>query len=173
MKRNPTYQDIQDMKYLELVIKETQRLYPSVPFIGRECTESMYIDKNLIPKGTALLVFIMGMGYNEKYFSDPYKVDPDRFSAENLDKRLSAFDYIPFSAGPRNCIGQKFAMLEMKSVISKVIRNFIITPPIDDLISKDGYERWEQTEYDPKLSSLLTLKSDNGILIRLKRREDF
>lgn len=168
--RNPTYNDIQEMKYLEMVIKEAQRLYPSVPMIGREPTEYITLSGTTIPPGTNLNLFIMAMGYNDKVFPEPYKFDPERFSIENLSKRSSAYEYVPFSAGPRNCVGQKFAMLELKSVVSKIVRYFEVLPAKDELISKDGYERWEQSEYDPKLAAVLTLKSDNGILIRLRAR---
>ena len=171
MDRNPSYQDIQDMKYLDLVVKESQRMYPSVPLISRESTENMTLNGTFIPKGTQLTISIMATGYNEKFFPDPYKFNPERFTADNISNRSSAYEYIPFSAGPRNCIGQKFAVLEMKSVISKMVRNFEILPPSDDLISKDGYQRWEQNEHDPKLSSVLTLKSDNGVNVKLRLRK--
>ncbi|KAL5285735.1 hypothetical protein ACFFRR_007423 [Megaselia abdita] len=169
-KRNPTYNDIQEMKYLEMVIKEAQRLYPSVPFIGREPTDFITLSGQTIPPGVSVNLFLMAMGYNDKIFPEPYKFDPERFSLENVSKRSSAYEYVPFSAGPRNCIGQKFAMLELKSVVSKIVRYFEVLPAKDELISKDGYERWEQSEYDPKLAAVLTLKSDNGILIRLRDR---
>lgn len=168
--RSPTYNDIQEMKYLEMFIKEGQRIYPSVPFIGREPTEYLKLSGKTIPPGTTLNLFIMATGYNENVFPDPFKFDPERFSSENLSKRSSPYEYVPFSAGPRNCIGQKFAMLELKTVLSKIVRYFEVLPAKDELTSKDGYERWEQSEYDPKLSAVLTLKSDNGILIRLRAR---
>lgn len=170
IKRNPTYSDIQEMKYLEMVIKEAQRLYPSVPMIGREPTEFVTLSGKKIPPGASINLFIMAMGYNDKVFPEPFKFDPERFNAENLSKRSSAYEYVPFSAGPRNCIGQKFAMLELKSVVSKIVRHFEVLAAKDELVSKDGYERWEQSEYDPKLAAVLTLKSDNGIQIRLRAR---
>lgn len=153
-----------------MFIKEAQRLYPSVPFIGREPTEFVTLSGKTIPPGTSVQLFIMAMGYNDKVFPDPFKFDPERFSSENISKKSSAYEYVPFSAGPRNCIGQKFAMMELKSVVSKIVRYFEVLPATDDLISKDGYEKWEQSEYDPKLAAVLTLKSDNGILIRLRAR---
>lgn len=60
-------------------------------------------------------------------FTDPLKFDPERFTEAGQANR-GPYDYIPFSAGNRNCIGQKFAMLEMKTMISTLVRNFRLLP---------------------------------------------
>ncbi|EDW89347.2 uncharacterized protein Dyak_GE19199 [Drosophila yakuba] len=178
--RDATFQDISQMKYLDLFIKEAQRVYPSVPFIGRFTEKDYVIDGDIVPKGTTLNLGLVMLGYNEKVFKDPHKFRPERF---NLEKP-GPFEYVPFSAGPRNCIGQKFALLEIKTVVSKIIRNFEVLPSLDELVSKDGYisttiglpdaERKKRDpyrhKYDPVLSAVLTLKSENGLYIRLKER---
>lgn len=64
------------------------------------------------------------MGRDPKLFVDPNEFRPERFLETHVSQTKNAFAYIPFSAGPRNCIGQKFAMLELKSIISKILRNF-------------------------------------------------
>jgi cytochrome P450 family 4 len=147
------YQELQNMKYLELVIKETLRLYPSVPMIGRYTQEDFLFEGQVIPKCTNVALYIYGLHRNPKYFPEPEKFDPDRFN--NLNGFLP-FAYIPFSAGPRNCIGQKFAMLEMKSFISKVIRHFELTPAVP--------------RHELILSVETVLKSANGIKVGLKKR---
>ncbi|EDV59522.1 cytochrome P450 4e2 [Drosophila erecta] len=178
--RDATFQDISQMKYLDLFIKEAQRVYPSVPFVGRFTEKDYVIDGDLVPKGTTLNLGIVMLGYNEKVFKDPHKFRPERFELE----KPGPFEYVPFSAGPRNCVGQKFALLEIKTVVSKIIRNFEVLPALDELVSKDGYisttigltdaERKKRDpnrhKYDPILSAVLTLKSENGLHIRLKER---
>ncbi|XP_055380783.1 cytochrome P450 4e3-like [Condylostylus longicornis] len=166
---NPSYHNVQNMKYLDMVIKECQRLYPSGPLIARETTKLTDLNGKTIPKNTTLALFIFAMGYNEKYFPDPYKFDPERFSSDR--DKINPFEYIPFSAGPRNCIGQKFAMLEMKSIVSDIVRNFKILPPNDECLKINGdYEYLGRFEYDPVLALLLTLRAERGLKIILENR---
>ncbi|GJQ82470.1 hypothetical protein Trydic_g14461 [Trypoxylus dichotomus] len=149
-----TYGHLQQMKYLEKVIKEALRLYPSVPMFGRQLEEDAEFDGEIIPKGVTLTVFPFGMHRNSKLYPDPEKFDPERFTQENQNKR-NPFAYVPFSAGPRNCIGQRFAMLEMKTTLSNIIRHFEILPA-------EGYK--------PILVPNVILKSLNGVEICLKKR---
>ncbi|RZB39252.1 p450 domain containing protein, partial [Asbolus verrucosus] len=125
--RNPTvtYADLQNMKYLELVIKETLRLYPSVPFYARQTNEDLKYGNITLPKGDAIVIFAFGIHRNPDYFENPEDFNPSRFA--NIDGKFP-YAYIPFSAGPRNCIGQKFAVLEMKSTIAKILRKFELLP---------------------------------------------
>nr|WKR34930.1 cytochrome P450 CYP4NQ25 [Monolepta hieroglyphica] len=151
--RQVTIADLQNMKYLELVLKETLRLYPSVPFFARVTSEEFAWGNSTIPKGQQIIVFPYVIQRNEKYFPNPLEFIPERFL--EIDGR-HPYRYIPFSAGPRNCIGQKFAMLEMKSAISNVLRNFELLPA--------------KTDQEMKLAPELILVSKNGIRLSLKKR---
>uniref|UniRef100_W8BYC8 Cytochrome P450 4d2 n=3 Tax=Ceratitis capitata TaxID=7213 RepID=W8BYC8_CERCA len=119
-----------ELKYMECVIKESLRLYPPVPIIGRNFEEDVNLNGKLIPAGTNYTVGIYVMLRDSKYFTDPDAFRPERFLNESGDggEKMHAYSYIPFSAGPRNCIGQKFAILEMKSTISKILRYYELLP---------------------------------------------
>ncbi|XP_072402596.1 cytochrome P450 4V2-like [Diabrotica undecimpunctata] len=149
----PTVAQLNEMKYLELVIKETLRLYPSVPYIGRKLSEDVMHKGMLLPKGIDVLLFIFAYHRDPEAFPDPLKFNPNRFLDTN---RLNPYQYTPFSAGPRNCIGQRFAMLAMKSTLSKVIRNFELFP--------------STPKHELQLVPDTILKSKNGICISIKQR---
>jgi cytochrome P450 family 4 len=119
-----TSKDLAEMKYLEACIKEALRLYPSVPFLIRYLTSDLVLDdKVTIPAGYDVALCTMPIHKNEKHFPDPEVYLPDRFLGDNSASR-HPFTYIPFSAGPRNCIGQKFALMEEKTILANIFRNF-------------------------------------------------
>lgn len=123
IERTITTEDIKNMKYMEYVIKESIRLYPPVPLIMRKNPTELKVGDYILPPNSSLVIFIYSIHRNPTVFENPEVFDPDRFLPENCQKR-HPFAYIPFSAGPRNCIGQKFAMMEMKTIIANVIRHF-------------------------------------------------
>lgn len=102
--RDPTMDDLREMHLLERCIKEALRLFPSVPVIARTLTEDQPMGKHVLPKGADVLILPYVLHRNAEQFPDPEKFNPDNFLPENVKKR-HAFSYIPFSAGPRNCIG--------------------------------------------------------------------
>lgn len=116
------------MKYLDCVLKEVQRVYPTAPFIGRELTEETEIAGYKVPKGTTAGILTFLLHRDPSVFPNPEKFDPSRFEPQNSIGR-HPFAYIPFSAGPRNCIGQKFAQMEQKVVICNFVRNFDFYSP--------------------------------------------
>nr|XP_014280689.2 cytochrome P450 4C1-like [Halyomorpha halys] len=119
--RMPTMQDLNKMIYLEMVIKETLRLYPSIPFFTRLITDDLRIDENTtIKAGQTVLVFAYSVHRSKKHWDNPNEFIPERFTP-GIERH--PFSFIPFSAGPRNCIGQKFAMRNLKTVLSIVVRN--------------------------------------------------
>lgn len=85
----------------------------------------MFIDKYKILKGGTAIVFAYSIHRDEKYYPDPEKFDPNRFLPENCKDR-HPYAYIPFSAGRRNCIGQKFAFMEVKVILANILRKFEI-----------------------------------------------
>lgn len=122
-KKNTT-QDLNQLDLLDRVIKETLRLYPPVPFFARTLSDDVQLDHDyLLPKGTSIAVETTLLHRDPRYFPDPERFDPDRFLPDNVHGR-HPLAYIPFSAGARNCIGQKFGVYMMKSVLVALIKNF-------------------------------------------------
>lgn len=144
-----------DMKYLERVIKEAMRLYPPVPIIGRKLSEDVQLDGYCIPAGCMIKIDLYNLHRDPRYFVDPEKFDPDRFLPEFSNRHPYA--YIPFSAGPRNCIGQKFASYEEKAVICAIMRNFKI--------------RAVDKRDDVKMINELVLRPIGGINVTLEKRQ--
>ncbi|KAK8775566.1 hypothetical protein V5799_031090 [Amblyomma americanum] len=121
--RYVTSEDLRKMKYLECAIKEAQRIYPSVPLISRTCEEPFEIDGATLPAGTVVQIAAYFLHRNPEVFPKPEEFHPERFFPENSNGR-HPFAYLPFSAGPRNCIGQRFALAEEKIIIANILRRF-------------------------------------------------
>ncbi|XP_042148501.1 cytochrome P450 4V2-like [Ixodes scapularis] len=121
--RPVTLDDLRDLPYLDCVIKETLRLYPSVPVVARYIDEDMKIGEQLIPKGTTVTTMIYFLQRHQKLYDDPNSFVPERFQ-ENNGRHQYAF--IPFFGGQRNCIGQRFAVLKAKVLVAQVMRRFKI-----------------------------------------------
>lgn len=122
--------DLNNLRYLDLVIKESLRIYPIVPYFGRKLCEDVKVNGFTLPQHSNVYISPYIMGRSEQIFPDPMKFDPERFDVETTTDKWNPFCYVPFSAGPRNCIGQKFAGYEMKCIVSKIIRNFELS--LDD-----------------------------------------
>ncbi|GBP23752.1 Cytochrome P450 4d2 [Eumeta japonica] len=102
--RHPTYNELGSMRYLEMVIRESLRLYPSVPLITRILTEDTKIAGTYVPKDTNLLISIFHMQRHPSIYEDPLVFKPERFDPAQRNHQ-NAYNWVAFSAGPRNCIG--------------------------------------------------------------------
>ncbi|KAL1451687.1 hypothetical protein WDU94_006042 [Cyamophila willieti] len=124
----PTYDQLQELQVLTRVIKETLRLFPSAPIFGRTAEEEIEVNGYIIPKGAGMWVPIFcGIHRDPQFWPNPDHFDPDRFLPSEVEKR-NPNAYMPFSIGPRNCIGNKYAMLQMKATISTILRRYRILP---------------------------------------------
>ncbi|XP_035918598.1 cytochrome P450 4C1-like [Anopheles stephensi] len=120
--------DLASLKYFDRVIKECLRLWPPVTFISRTVTEKIVLpDGRTIPQGCIANLHIFDLHRDPAQFPDPERFDPDRFLPDRVAAR-NPFAYVPFSAGQRNCIGQKYALLEVKTVVAYLVLRYRILP---------------------------------------------
>ncbi|KAH8335231.1 hypothetical protein KR067_004776 [Drosophila pandora] len=145
-----------ELVYLECAIKESLRMFPSVPFIGRQCVEECVVNGMVMPKDTQISLHIYDIMRDPRHFPKPNQYQPERFLPENPVNR-HPFAFVPFSAGQRNCIGQKFAILEMKVLLAAVLRNFRLLPAtqLEDLTFENG----------------IVLRTQENIKVKLVKRE--
>ncbi|KAL1509692.1 hypothetical protein ABEB36_004394 [Hypothenemus hampei] len=116
---------VNQLIYTEAFIKETLRVLPAVPLYGRYISEDIDMGTKVIPKGANFIVSAFHIHRNPEYWKDPLKFDPSRFFPENASKIVPG-SFVAFSGGPRNCIGEKVAMIQLKITIAHVIRQFRI-----------------------------------------------
>jgi cytochrome P450 len=122
----PTLADLDRLPYTDMVIKESMRIYPPVWGFSREAMEDVEIDGYLIPKGCVVGAMTYLMHHDARWFTDPERFDPDRFSAEN-EKNVSRRAYLPFSGGPRVCVGNSFALMEARLILATIASRFQLT----------------------------------------------
>ena len=142
------FENLNQLPYLDMVLKESLRIFPSVPSIGRVLTEDVTLRGYKIPKGCNVGVSIVGLHRNPRVFPDPLKFDPERWSVrawlrgdgyrgwrrcsggrctmgglgrarKDGEELQHPYAYVPFSAGPRNCIGQRFAQVRACNTTKK------------------------------------------------------
>ncbi|GAB6023156.1 Cytochrome P450 4V2 [Chamberlinius hualienensis] len=148
--------DLNKMKYLEAVIKESMRMIPIVPLFGRQLDSDLTLGGYKVPKGTDIMIVPYYVHHDPEIYDEPYTFDPERFLNDNKTGR-HPYGFLGFSAGPRNCIGQKFAMLEEKVVLAHVLRHYSI-------VAKDDLDHL-------KIGTSLVSKPLNGIYVNLQHRQ--
>jgi len=121
-------EDITNMNYLDQVINEGLRLAP-VAFTGRTCTKEWQIpgDSFVVPKGTRVIIPIAGLHFDSKYWQNPTKFDPERFSSENKSN-IDSITFQTFGSGPRQCLGKNLYIVETKVMLIHLLRNFSLKP---------------------------------------------
>ncbi|KAF2887130.1 hypothetical protein ILUMI_19043, partial [Ignelater luminosus] len=113
--------DLGKFMYLERVLKETMRLFPVSAGISRSVSEDIKLYDYILPAGSTVSIQSLQLHRDPEIWPDPLKFDPDRFLPQEITGR-HPYSYIPFSAGPRNCVGHKYAMMAMKTLVAIVVR---------------------------------------------------
>lgn len=148
------YEDLDNLVIMDRVFKESLRLNPSVSMMTRRTINECELGGQRIPANTILFI---PAGYNhrlEKYWPDPLKFDPDRFSPEREEFKNHSFCYIPFGGGAHKCIGLHFANMMSKAVMQKILLNYEWSVPAG---------------YDPKIEAFPLPKPADNLPLSLKR----
>ncbi|KAM3624158.1 uncharacterized protein V6R79_019912 [Siganus canaliculatus] len=120
------YQALMQMEYLDAVINESLRLYPIAARVERVAKQSVEINGLLIPKGMVVMVPTYPLHRDPAIWPDPEEFKPERFSKDNKET-IDPYTYMPFGAGPRNCIGMRFALVMMKLALVQILQKYSFT----------------------------------------------
>ena len=113
------------MPYLEATIEEDLRIHPPVLSLDRECNKDTKIGDLMIKKGVNVKFPIWALHHSEDFFQDPEEFRPERFLKETKED-FHPYAYLPFGGGPRKCIGLRFAMIEIKLALAKLLQKYCI-----------------------------------------------
>jgi cytochrome P450 len=150
----PQLDDLRSLDYTRMVIDETMRLYPPAWVIGRQALDDDEIDGYHIPKGINMLIPVYIIHRDKRYWDEPDTFIPERFSKEKA-KSYHKFLYFPFGGGPRLCIGNNFALMEMQLIVPMILQRYQLRKP-------KGF----QFKQDP----LITMRPEPEMLMQVYRR---
>uniref|UniRef100_A0A8B9IK46 Cytochrome P450 3A n=1 Tax=Anser cygnoides TaxID=8845 RepID=A0A8B9IK46_ANSCY len=151
-----TYETVMQLEYLDMTVNETLRLYPLGGRLERVCKKDVEINGVIIPKGTVVMIPPYILHRNPEHWPNPEEFRPERFSKENKDA-IDPYTYLPFGAGPRNCIGMRFALLSLKVAIVALLQHFT-------------FQTCKETQIPLKLSSQGLLAPEKPIILKLVPR---
>lgn len=120
----PSLDAVSKLEYLHCVVSETLRMYPPAPRVDRTTTKDYVLEGTGIRlfKGCVVGIPVYAMHHDPQNFPDPFKFDPERFSNENMGF-IRPYTYLPFGAGPRNCVGMRFAIQMVKLCLAHAVHN--------------------------------------------------
>ncbi|KAF7393606.1 hypothetical protein HZH68_010425 [Vespula germanica] len=124
-----SYNAINEMTYLQMVVYETLRKYPPLPILNRICTKDIKLPNSnvVIPEGIAVLIPLFGIHRDPNIYPEPEKFIPERFTEEQIRSRHQ-YTYLPFGEGPRICIGMRFALMQTKVALMYALNKFEFLP---------------------------------------------
>lgn len=161
-----SYDSINKMIYLDMVISEALRKWPPAVITDRICVKKYslpeatenHLEFTLEPK-TQIIIPIYALQNDPKYFPEPEKFCPERFSEKNKEM-INPYTYLPFGVGPRKCIGNRFALMEIKILFVYILKNFVI-------------EKSEKTKEPIEFDNKFAMAIKGGCWIKLRERVSF
>jgi cytochrome P450 len=153
--RPATYEDLTRLRYTEMAVRESMRLYPAAGFLyGRQATEDVHLAGYTLRRGSWVFISPYVVHRDAKYFKDPEVFDPERFAPGRVAE-IPPYAYLPFGGGPRTCIGNGFAMMEIILAAATILQTFRLV--------LDQGEATAQME--------IVLRPKGGLRMRALRRE--
>jgi len=150
----PSFEKTRELSYSLQVVEETMRMYPPAWLVDREPLEDDEFEGYKIRKGQDVVCLMYSLHHNPKYWKNPEKFVPDRFSEANKKERVP-FSYIPFGGGPRLCIGNSFALMEMQFILLLISKKY-------------KFELLPNQEID--LYPMVTLRPRHGIQMKVSKK---
>lgn len=159
-----TSEALHDMKYLDMVVSETLRMWPVSPALERFVNKPYVVENTngnrfRLEVGDGIWIPTFAIHRDPKFFANPNTFDPERFSDANKHN-IRPGTYMPFGIGPRNCIGSRFALMEMKSIFVYLLLHFSLEPcekTVNPLVLQPG--------------TTVTLDAANGFYATLRPRQ--
>lgn len=149
-----TYENIRSLTYTMQVVQEVMRLYPPAWIFSREMISDDSIDGYALPKGEQVIICTYTLHRDPQYWENPNDFNPDNFLPEKIKERPT-YAYLPFGGGPRLCIGNNFALMEMQIMLVHLLKNFNFT-----------------TQNHPALEPLVTLKPKGGLMMTVSLKDN-
>ena len=152
--RPPSVADLPALRYTELVVTESMRLYPPAYGIGRQATRPTEVAGHAVPARGIVIMPTWVVQRDARWFDEPETFRPERW-ANDAARRLPRFAYFPFGGGPRQCIGNTFATMEVTLILAAIAQRFRLAPMPGQRVTPTPY---------------ITLRPEPGIRMRLERR---
>ena len=146
--------DLSQLPYTEMVLKESMRIYPPAWILGRELTSDCEIDGYNFTRGSVIYLSQWVVHRDRRFFADPEQFISERWN--DLEQHLPNCAYFPFGAGARVCIGKTFSMMETTLILAKIVRQFSLTL---------------ETSYSTELLPSLTLRPKSGLKMKIASRK--
>ncbi len=154
--RVPTPEDLPRLRYTEMVLKETLRLYPAVWGIGRRAIAECELGGYRVPPGSNIFILQWRTQRDARFFPDPERFDPERWREDPVRSgKIPRFAYFPFGGGPRVCVGASFAMMEATLLLAMIQQNYHL-----ELVPDHPIE----------IFASVTLRPKHGVRVIAKRR---
>ncbi len=150
----PTVDTVEQLTYTERVFTEAMRLYPPVWVMGRRAVSGYKVGKYYVPARAIILLSQYVMHHDERYYPEPEKFDPDRWTPEAKAARPK-YAYFPFGGGPRMCVGEQFAWMEGILLIATLA------------------QKWKMRlvpGHPVKMQPLITLRPKHGMRMTIEKR---